>query len=99
MDKQQAKSIAINEVIEREGGYVNHPDDLGGPTRWGVTQAKAREHGYHGDMRDYPVEAAFAVYDADYWQRMKLDEIGDYSPDLAVKLFDFGVNSGTGRAA
>lgn len=99
MDKQQAKSIAINEVIEREGGYVNHPDDRGGPTRWGVTQAKAREHGYHGDMRDYPVEAAFAVYDADYWQRMKLDEIGDYSPDLAVKLFDFGVNSGTGRAA
>lgn len=99
MDKEQAKRLAISEVVEREGGYVNHPDDRGGPTCWGVTQAKAREHGYHGDMRDYPVDAAFDVYDRDYWQRLKLDEIGSYSPGLAVTLFDFGVNSGTSRAA
>ena len=32
----------IDEVIDREGGYVNHPADKGGPTRWGVTEAVAR---------------------------------------------------------
>ncbi len=99
MNKVEAKRQAINEVIEREGGYVNHPNDRGGPTRYGVTEVKAREHGYQGDMKNYPVEFAFAVYDADFWQRLKLDDVADYSPELAMQLFDFGVNSGTGRAA
>lgn len=29
----------IDEIIAREGGYVNDPDDPGGPTKYGVTQA------------------------------------------------------------
>ena len=32
----------IDAVIDREGGYVNHPADRGVPTRWGVTEAVAR---------------------------------------------------------
>ena len=27
----------IKEIIRREGGYVNHPNDRGGPTKYGVT--------------------------------------------------------------
>ena len=27
----------IDELIEREGGYVNHSADGGGPTRFGIT--------------------------------------------------------------
>ncbi|EMY6817461.1 hypothetical protein ABCL21_004479 [Vibrio parahaemolyticus] len=99
LTKLEAKEKAIHEVIEREGGYVNHPADRGGPTRWGVTERTARKYGYQGDMKDYPVSLAFAVYDVEYWQRLKLDVIGDYSPELAICLFDFGVNSGTSRAA
>ena len=41
----------IEEVIEREGGYVDHPADRGGPTRWGITEAVARRQGYMDDMR------------------------------------------------
>jgi lysozyme family protein len=44
----------IDEVIGREGGYSNHPADRGGATRWGVTEAVARAHGYRGDMRSFP---------------------------------------------
>ena len=29
----------IDELIEREGGYVNHPADRGGPTKFGITEA------------------------------------------------------------
>ena len=48
----------IDDVIGREGGYSNHPADRGGPTRWGITEAVARAHGFAGDMRDFPREDA-----------------------------------------
>ena len=35
----------IDELIEREGGFVSHPADRGGPTRYGITEAVARAHG------------------------------------------------------
>ena len=41
----------IDDVIAREGGYVDHPADRGGPTRWGITEAVARRSGYLDDMR------------------------------------------------
>ena len=44
----------INAVIDREGRYVNHPADRGGPTCWGITEAVARAQGYDGSMRDLP---------------------------------------------
>lgn len=95
----EKKHLAIQSVIEREGGYVNHPADKGGATNFGVTEAKAREHGYLGSMKDYPLAAAVSVYDVDFWQRLNLDLIAEISPVIAVHLFDFAVNSGTTRAA
>ena len=52
----------IEELIEREGGYVNHPRDKGGPTRFGITEAVARAHGYAGAMALLPREEAVAIY-------------------------------------
>lgn len=93
------KRQLIAEVIDREGGYVNHPADRGGPTNWGITIAVARRHGYTGDMRALSRQQAAAIYAADYWHSLQLDEIAAFSTDLALVLFDFGVNSGPGRAA
>lgn len=33
----------IEATIGKEGGYVNHDDDRGGATRWGITEAVARQ--------------------------------------------------------
>ena len=44
----------IGELIAREGDYVSHPADKGGPTRFGITEAVARAHGYGGPMTALP---------------------------------------------
>lgn len=89
----------IDEVIAREGGYSNHPADRGGPTRWGVTQAVARAHGYTGDMRAYPRDEAASVYRRLYWLRPGFDRVAELAPALAAELFDTGVNMGPAVAA
>ena len=52
----------IDAVIDREGRYVNHPADRGGPTCWGITEAVARAQGYAGPMRDLPRSEAASIY-------------------------------------
>ena len=59
----------IDALIEREGGYVNHPADKGGPTCFGITEAVARAHGYSGSMRQLPRDEAAAIYRRLYWLR------------------------------
>jgi len=84
----------LDEVIAREGGYSNHPADRGGPTRWGITQAVARDNGYIGDMRDLPREAAIAIYRQLYWQTPRIDQVALIAPHIAAEMFDTGVNMG-----
>ncbi len=88
----------IDDVIGREGGYGDHPADRGGPTRWGVTQAVARAHGYAGDMRHYPRSLAEAVYRRIYWLRPGYDRVAERTPLIAAELFDTGVNMGPATA-
>jgi len=84
----------IDALIDREGGYVDHPADKGGPTCFGITEAVARAHGYAASMRQLPrAEAAF-IYRRLYWSRPRLDEIAKRSARLAAELFDTGVNMG-----
>ena len=84
----------IDAVIGREGGYANHPADRGGPTRWGVTQAVARSHGYAGDMRGFPRDQACAIYRRLYWLKPAYDRVAERSAVVAAELFDTGVNMG-----
>lgn len=87
-------SALIDTVIGREGGYSNHPADRGGATRWGITEAVARAHGYRGDMRGFPRDDAVAIYRRVYWVRPGFDRIATIAPDIAAELFDTGVNMG-----
>lgn len=86
----------IIDVIER--GYVKDPDDSGGPTRYGITQAKAREHGYCGDMRHFPRSLAYEIYKTDYWTALGGAEIERLSPAIVAEIMDTGVNMGVSRA-
>jgi len=84
----------IEALIDREGGYVDHPADRGGPTHWGITQAVARAHGYAGDMRTLPRDLAVRIYRELYWTTPQFDRIAALSPMIATELFDTGVNMG-----
>ncbi|MFN3618737.1 glycoside hydrolase family 108 protein [Sphingorhabdus sp.] len=88
----------IEEVIAREGGFVDHPNDKGGPTRWGITQKVARRHGYMGDMDELPRSIAAAIYKRSYWHAPEFDQVERTAPKLAAELFDTGVNMGTDAA-
>lgn len=84
----------IDEVIAREGGYVNHPNDRGGPTNWGITQQVARGYGYAGDMKALPRATAVAIYKALYWSRPGFDQLAAICPAIGHELFDTGINMG-----
>lgn len=89
----------VNEVIEREGGFVDHPDDSGGATCWGITEVLARQHGYQGHMRDLSQDQARDIYLREFWLPLKLDDIHELAPTIAGELFDTAVNTGKPVAA
>lgn len=89
----------IDAVLDREGGYVNHPADRGGATRFGITEAVARANGFVGDMRAFSRPAAIAIYRRLYWTRPGFDRVAERAPRVAAELFDTGVNMGPAVAA
>jgi lysozyme family protein len=84
----------ISAVIEREGGYIAHDDSRGGATKYGVTEAVARAHGYTGKMADFSREDAEAIYRRLYWLRPRLDAVAEITPRVAAELFDTAINMG-----
>lgn len=90
---------AVEEVLEVEGGYVDDPSDSGGETNYGITKKVALRFGYTGAMKSMPRNFAIRIYKELYWDELELDTISKSAPSIATKLFDIGVNMGTGRAA
>ena len=83
-------------LLHHEGGYVNHPKDPGGETNLGVTKRVYEKWGGTKDMKDLTVEDVAPIYKKEYWDRCKCDDL-ESGVDWAV--FDWAVNSGTGRAS
>jgi len=89
----------IEGVLGREGGYVNHPDDRGGETIWGITVGTARRFGYAGAMRTMTRAQAIEIYRAQYWTAPGFDRIATLSERIAEELFDTGINMGPAVAS
>lgn len=87
---------AFERLIAHEGGYVNHPDDPGGETNWGITKRVAMENGYSDNMRYLTRDQAKNIYRAAYWNRSRADQ---YDGAIGFQLFDAAVNHGIGNAS
>lgn len=85
------------EPIPGHTGYVNHPDDPGGETNYGITKAEARLAGYCMGMADMTYGFAASIYREDYWNMIRGDEIPDQQ--IADELFDTAVNCGFGTVS
>lgn len=86
---------AFDLLLGYEGGFSDHAADPGGKTRYGVTEAVARQAGYTGDMRQLPVEMAKQIYLERYWKTISAD---DLPPGIRYTVFDAAVNSGPVQA-
>lgn len=86
---------AFERLIKHEGGYVNHPEDPGGETNWGITLRTARAEGYAGTMRALTRAQAKEIYRTAYWGRARAEQ---YDPAIGFQVFDAAVNHGMGNA-
>lgn len=93
-----AFDLAVAETLGIEGDYSDDPADSGGKTRFGITEATARAHGYTGHMNAIPVATAKDIYRAGYWDAQSLDTVAMLSRPVAWELFDTGVNMGISQA-
>lgn len=92
-------------VLDKEGGFSDHPADRGGPTNMGVTWKTLAEwkgmdaadlspedrEALVAELRALTRREAAEIYRSRYWLPMRC---GDLPGPVALMLFDFGVNAG-----
>jgi len=91
----------IDDIILREGGFVDHPSDRGGPTNMGITQkALSKFLGRKAsllDVKHMERETAVVIYENEYINEPRFDQIvNDRLRDLVI---DAGVHHGQGQSS
>ncbi len=90
------------EIVAREGGYVNDPDDPGGATKYGVTIGTMRRLGLdltgdgridRRDVKRLSREQARDIFVEHYFRRPGIDRLPEA---IQPSVFDMYVNAGSG---
>ncbi|MEL6840243.1 MAG: holin-associated N-acetylmuramidase [Pseudomonadota bacterium] len=96
---QNVTEIAT-EIVAREGGYVNDPDDPGGATKYGVTIHTMRRLGLDldqdgridtDDVKMLTRAHAVSIFVEHYFRKPKIDQLPEV---LHATVFDMYVNAG-----
>ncbi len=96
---QTVRQIA-EEIVAREGGYVNDPDDPGGATKYGVTIHTMRRLGLDltgdgvievADVRTLSRAQAVDIFIRHFFERPRIAEMPTV---LQPSMFDMYVNAG-----
>jgi lysozyme family protein len=75
-------------ILKHEGGYINHPSDPGGETKYGISKRAYPTI----NIKELTIEDASAIYYNDYWLKLKIDNIKNEG--LKLHIFDMAVNAG-----
>lgn len=88
----------IAEILKREGGYVNHPADRGGPTNHGITRTSYAEYFRRqpqnitlAEIKAITPQVAERIYYTLYYVR---PQIASLHPLVQPIVFDMSVNHG-----
>lgn len=96
---QTVREIAT-EIVGREGGYVNDPDDPGGATKWGVTIQTMRRlkmdltgdgRVTERDVKNLSKSQAIEIFEEHYFKK---PGIAGLPGVLQASVFDMYVNAG-----
>jgi lysozyme family protein len=100
---------AFAKIIELEGGYIDHEDDRGGPTNYGISLRWLKSTGDiklgdidgdgdidHQDIYKMTISDVSKLYWKYWWHKYDYEEINDQ--DIANKLFDMAINMGARQA-
>lgn len=88
----------LDDLIRREGGYVDNPDDRGGPTKYGITiRTLSTARGTQATKED--IYNLTEIEARDIYESMYVAPFSGYKyhPRLFELLVDAGVNHGVGR--
>lgn len=82
---------AFDLLIGHEGGYVHHPKDPGGETKFGISKRAYPDE----NIKDLSLDRAKQIYRRDYWDKVEAENL---PPEIRFDVFDVAVNSGVGTA-
>lgn len=83
---------AVQKILHEEGGYVNHPKDPGGETKYGISKRSYP----NVDIAALTKTRATNIYYKDWWLKYGLEHIT--GEKIRTKLFSIMVNTGAHRA-
>lgn len=99
---------ALRHILRHEGGYVDHPADPGGATKYGMSLRTLRAQGDlewdvdgdgdvdAADVRALTPEDAARYYREHWWDRYGFGRL--HSGPAAIKLMDMAINMGAAQA-
>lgn len=82
---------AVDIILKHEGGAVNHSQDPGGLTKFGISKRSYPNI----DILSLDIEGAKKIYKQDFWDLLQLDL---FPPSMRLIVFDCAVNQGPGAA-
>lgn len=87
----------LTHILKSEGGFVDHPMDKGGPTKFGITLQTLADYSglpliHKSAIETLTIENASKIYEIRYWNTMNLGRIA--SKKVCLIVFDQGVNAG-----
>lgn len=87
----------ISDILQKEGGFVNHPDDRGGPTNFGITLKTYRKYKSNATIEDLKAMLrieAYTIYEVEYYRNTKIDKLTPISSLISAEVLDTAVNMG-----
>lgn len=89
----------IDDILRREGGFVDHPADRGGPTKYGITQQTLSRYigraALRREVEQLSEDVARDIYERDYLYAPRIDRL---PAEIQPFTFDSAVNHGPRRA-